>query len=170
MKTKTLLYRHWGHKAFIPENFMSITNDFYRNKPLGGLWASPITDSDITWEYWCRGADFMTDRLNEYFDFTLKDNAKVLVIKDLKDLDNLPRRPLKDTDDLQERLIKDMNADIDFSKLAEEYDAMLVYMHRSTDIPEDNQFLDGIYYKLYGWDVDTLLVFNPDIIEEIKEK
>ena len=60
-----------------------------------------------------------------------------------------------------------MNSDIDFEELAKNYDGIMVWMYRSTDISYETKLFDGMYYRLYGWDVDTLVVFNPDIIEEI---
>lgn len=163
------IYRHYGNKQFVRPYFTPVTNRYWGNKPHGGLYACPTKDVDIGWDEWSKGNDFMTDRLEKHFDFTLKDGAKVLVIKDLKDLDKLPRIDMGDKNLIDTYCITDMNADIDFEKLSKEYDAMMVWMYRSTDIPEEDSFMNGIYYKLYGWDVDTLLVFNPNIIDVIKE-
>ena len=60
-----------------------------------------------------------------------------------------------------------MNSDIDFEELAKEYDGIMVWMYRSKDIDEEARMFDGMYYRMYGWDVDTLVVFNQDIIEEV---
>lgn len=159
---KKEIYRHWGNSHFIHPYFTPISNNEWGNKPHGGLYACPTKDVDISWDEWCKSNDFMTNRLEKYFDFTLKDNARVLVIKDIKDLEKLPGYTKGDS-------YLQINGNIDFEKLSEEYDALMVYMYRSTDISEDD-FMDGMYYKLYGWDVDTLLVLNPDIIEEIERK
>lgn len=164
------VYRHWGNDKFIYSYFTPISNNReYSNKPHGGLWSSPINDVDVSWETWCRGEDFMTDRLEKHFDFRLKDNARLLVIKDIKDLDKLPRVNIDDEMSLiHTYCILDFNANIDFEKLKEDYDALLVYMYRSSDISEEDMIGNNtIYYKLYGWDVDTLLVMNPDVIEEV---
>ena len=59
-----------------------------------------------------------------------------------------------------------MNSNIDFEELAKEYDGIMVWIYRSSDIDLTRMSFDGIYYRMYGWDVDTLVVFNPDIIEE----
>ena len=60
-----------------------------------------------------------------------------------------------------------MNSDIDFEELAKEYDGIMVWMYRSKDIDKETRMFDGMYYRMYGWDVDTLVVFNPDVIEEV---
>ena len=62
----------------------------------------------------------------------------------------------------------DINENVGFVFVKEDYDAMLVYMYRSSDISEDGLFNnESMYYKLYGWDVDTLLVLNPNVIEVV---
>ena len=48
--------------------------------------------------------------------------------------------------------------ELDFEKLAEIYDAMVVYI--SADY--------NLYYRLYGWDVDSVLVFNPNVVEVVE--
>ena len=85
-----------------------------------------------------------------------------MVIKDIKDLDKLPR--VKNPEFILE--YDTMNSNIDFEELAKEYDGIMVWIYRSSDIDLTRMSFDGIYYRMYGWDVDTLVVFNPDIIEE----
>lgn len=154
------VYRHFGNNNFVYSYFTPVTNNEWSNKPHGGLYACPTKDVDISWESWCKSNDFMTDRLNKHFDFTLKDNARVLTIKDIKDLDKLPRFREDNDSSL-------FSIGIDFEKLSKDYDALMVWIYRSSDISQDTLSWDGIYYKLYGWDVDTLLVMNPDVIEEV---
>lgn len=52
---------------------------------------------------------------------------------------------------------------VDFESIAQFYDALFVKIY--TEDCED--FQQQAYWQLYGWDVDSLLIFNPDIIEEI---
>lgn len=161
------IYRHWGNNKFIYSYFTPITNREWNNKPHGGLYACPTKDVDISWDNWCRDNDFMTDRLEKHFDFTLKDNARVLTIKDVKDLDKLPRVDVEGKNLIETFCIIDLNANIDFEKLAKDYDAIMVWIYRSSDVDYNNPLCsEGIYYKLYGWDVDTLLVLNPSVVEE----
>ena len=162
------IYRHYGHSKFDKSLFCPISNREFSNKPHGGLWSCPTKDVEIDWKSWSKSNEFALDKLKEHFDFKLKNDAKILKIRDIKDLEKLPRVSNERIKDLLE--FDRMNSDIDFEKLAEEYDGMLVYMYRSKDLDIKERFFDGIYYKLYGWDVDTLLVFNPDIIEEVKDE
>lgn len=160
MKTKKEVYRHYGHSKFDPEMFQPVTNNEWGNKPHGGLYSCPTKDVDYSWKDWCIYNEFHTARLRKHFDFKLKRGAKVLVIKNIKDLDKLPRFR-EDTSSIL------FGIGIDFEKLSKEYDALMVWIYRSSDISYEELSWDGIYYKLYGWDVDTLLVMNPDIIEEV---
>ena len=125
------------------------------------------SDVDIDWKTWSEGNDFALGKLKEHFDFKLKDSAKILEIKDIKDLDKLPR--ISDRSQLKQYIesIDNMNSDIDFEELAKEYDGIMVWMYRSKDIDKETRMFDGMYYRMYGWDVDTLVVFNPDVIEEV---
>ena len=159
---KKSVYRHFGSSKFDRELFNPIHNRPFSNKPFGGLWACPVEDKDIDWEEWCRREEFNLESLEEHFDFTIKDDSKIMVIKDIKDLDKLPR--VKNPEFILEYDI--MNSNIDFEELAKEYDGIMVWIYRSSDIDLTRMSFDGIYYRMYGWDVDTLVVFNPDIIEE----
>ncbi len=162
------IYRHYGSPKFNPKAFIPISNKTFSNKPNGGLWACPTLDVDTGWDSWSISNEFYTERLKEYFDFKLKDNAKILVIKDLKDLDKLPRIQYTD-DNLKSILERDsMNSNIDFEELSKNYDGMMVWMYRSKDIDTKERLFDGMYYRMYGWDVDTLLVFNPNIMEVLE--
>ena len=160
------VYRHYGHSHFDINQFNQVVNRPYSNKPFGGLWSSPTEDVDIGWKEWCVGNEFNLDKLDTYFDFRIKDNSKILEIKDIKDLDKLPKVRL---DEEVKEIITSINivGDIDFEELSKEYDGIQVWMYRSKDINSTERLFDGIYYRMYGWDVDTLLVLNPNIIEEI---
>ena len=159
---KKSVYRHFGSNKFDRELFNPIHNRPFSNKPFGGLWACPVEDKDIDWEEWCRREEFNLESLEEHFDFTIKDDSKIMVIKDIKDLDKLPR--VKNPEFILE--YDTMNSNIDFEELAKEYDGIMVWIYRSSDIDLTRMSFDGIYYRMYGWDVDTLVVFNQDIIEE----
>lgn len=136
-------YIHYGSDKFDINKFNRIN---YKDvfpirtiKPYGGLWASPV-DSSWNWCDWCIQNDFNLDKLNEYFKFKLKNDAKVLYVNSI--------------DDIKKYYINTNGFDyIDFEHiLLDCYDAMEVTMNSE------------IYFTLYGWDVDTLLIFNPNCI------
>ena len=147
-----MIFEHLGHSRFDKERFNPIVNRDYWVKPGGGLWASPI-DSAHGWREWVKVNEFRLDHYNKgSFKFKLKEDAKVFVVENTKQL----------TDDL---LVREENEFskllhmklLDFEQLAKEYDAMLVLISK-----------DGcLYWDLYGWDCDSLLVFNPDVVEEL---
>lgn len=138
---------HMGSDHFDKYRFVPIKNDRDWVKPRGGLWSSP-ENSPYGWESWINDNNF-TYNLNSWFKFTLKAGAKVLEITNAKQLEDLPKG---------ETTLHHSWVVLDFEAIAKEYDAMLVM------ISSDNQ----LYWELYGWDCDTLLVFNPDIVEEVE--
>lgn len=162
------IYRHYGSQKFDPKAFIPISNKMFSNKPSGGLWACPTVDVDIGWDQWSRDNEFCTDKLEEYFDFKLKRGAKILVLKNIKDLDKLPRVNTEDSEIKSLLEMDSLNSNIDYEELSKNYDGMMVWMYRSKDIDTTKRLFDGMYYRMYGWDVDTLLVFNPDIVEVIE--
>ena len=145
-------YIHYGSQDFDENRFIKIHNREFSNKPIGGLWASP-SDADLSWKDWCEREEFREYKEDEYFKFKLRDNARVLEIKNKEDVDNLPK--------LDTSIVNIVS--IDFEKLAKEYDAIIVWMYR------DNhpKFHESMYYLMYGWDCDSILVFNKDMIEVI---
>ena len=104
------------------------------------------------WKSWCENVEFHLDKYREdnYFKFRLKKNANVLIITKKEELEKLPKQNLP----------VDYNSlfvALDFEKLAKQYDAMEVL------ISEDS----GLYWDLYGWDCDSILIMNKDVIEEV---
>ncbi len=49
---------------------------------------------------------------------------------------------------------------LDFEELSKSYDG--IELHLSEEETED--IFNGLYWKLYGWDCDSILIFNKDII------
>lgn len=144
------VYVHYGSNHFLRDYFLPITNNVScTDKPLGGLWASPTNDVDIGWETWCRLEGFKIDSLDKCFFFTLKDNARILT--------------LSTPDDLVDAGIS-LNCffdGIDFEELKKHYDAIQVYIQRG------DTYNNNLRHFLMDWDVDSLLVMNPNVIEEV---
>lgn len=143
------IYVHYGHKKFCKEICKPIENIQLFTKPKGGFWASRI-DAKFGWKDWCIGQEFRDIDENDAFRFKLKDNTKVLYINNTDILSTLPKAYIKDTN---------IFIFLDFEKLSKEYDAIEVNISECRDL----------YYSLCGWDCDSILIMNPDIIEEIKQ-
>lgn len=143
---------HYGHKEFDENMFVKISNSpYFRTKPDGGLWASDV-EAKYGWKDWCKAENFR-DRIEENsFEFVLTDNAKVLCINSVNDLRKLP----KAEDD--EFLISSW-VTLDFEKLSKMYDVIEVNISNDWDL----------YFTLYGWDCDSIVVMNPEVIEDIRE-
>lgn len=115
------------------------------SKPRGGLWASDIK-AKYGWKDWNKSENFTECSKENSFIFTLSDDANILHINSIKDLDSLPK--IKSKFGLTSWVV------LDFEKLAEIYDAIEVNI--SSDY--------NLYYKLYGWDCDSIIIMNPDIV------
>lgn len=151
-------YIHYGCDSFDRNLFQPIVNRERFVKPHGGLWASPV-DSEWGWKDWCTSESFHTDRLSESFTFTLSENAKVIHIRSVSDLTELPNQ--KPSPWFPG--VCDWKC-IDFEKLlADGVDA--VELHLSEEDRTNCGFMDGLYWELYGWDCDSILILNPDVVE-----
>ena len=118
-------------------------------KPMGGLWASDL-DAVRGWKDWCDDNEFRECEKDNSFKFMFTIDAKILTINSSNDLENLPKG--EDKYGMSSWVI------LNFEKIYQEYDAI-----------EVNISSDGmLYYRLYGWDCDSILVMNPDVIQEIK--
>lgn len=145
-------YIHYGADKYEPGKFKPIVNCNYDwTKPRsGGLWASPV-DAEWGWKQWCSSEDFETERLVSSFTFTLSPEARVCHVRTINDLRKLPKR---------QHMINSMYYLIDFEKAMQEYDA--IELHLSEDIGDSWE--GSLYFKLYGWDCDSILIMNPEVI------
>lgn len=141
-------YIHYGHKHFDKSLFSSIKNMHSLTKPIGGLWASDV-DAVRGWKDWCDDNEFREYEKDNSFKFTLVD-ANILTINSSNDLENLPK--------VENKYGMFSWVILDFEKISQEYDAI-----------EVNISSDGmLYYSLYGWDCDSILVMNPDVVQEFQ--
>lgn len=144
-------YIHYGANSFDLNEFNPIQNRHSFNKPLGGLWASP-TDAADNWFDWCCENDFRMDTLGESFQFDISPTSNIISIASVDD----GRKLVSDLPEIFsfDRTFFDIpELCIDFEKLLDRgIDAISFKLTPET------------YWLLYGWDVDSLLVFNPDCI------
>lgn len=151
------LYIHYGHRNFSKERVTKMRNgpggNMAINKPDFGLWGSPV-DCEFGWKEWCESEDFHTDTLDRYFVFKVKDGAKIFTVRKNDDISDYLCTPYMYT-------IEYMFPPkyIDFNKIMKEYDGMEL-------IHEDNY--SSLHYSyFYSWDVDSIVVLNPDAIEVV---
>ena len=138
-------YIHYGSTAFNPEMWHDVKNGGNITKPTGGLWASPI-DAEFGWREWNAESHFTTCSKENSFVFTLSKKAKVERIYTLADVDQLPQRNLGYATNM---------VAIDFEKCVEE----------GIDAIELCTLDNGLYWALYGWDCESIIVLNKDVIE-----
>lgn len=137
-------YIHYGTDLFRPDLVLR-EKHCVSSKPSRGIWASPIRDSAYTWRDFCENEDFRVERLALSFKFFLKEEAKILEIHNMDDI--LPfvnGRP------------SIFEETINFKKLYESFDGMELFLS------ENWRFHDSILF--YAWDVDSIVIWNPDII------
>jgi len=147
-------YIHYGHKAFSLNDFIDVSNEEYRNKPKGGLWASPI-DSKYGWKQWCEDEQFRECNDENSFIFELKPEAKIYQINCKEDILKLQKI---------EYAMMRSNIYPDFEQIKESgIDA--IQFNLSND--NEGTFDDSMYFALYGWDCDSLLVLNKHIIKTV---
>ncbi len=114
------------------------------NKPLGGLWASPI-DANRGWKDWAKAEDFCVCDENNSFTFTLAPTARVLLVKNPDDF-------LSKVVPYAGTFLSESAWNVDFLAIAREYDAVEVAINGFT------------YNAMYGWDCDSIVILNPDIV------
>lgn len=143
-------YIHYGHKSFDRNRFEPIKNEgCLMPKPYGGFWASAV-DAKWGWKDWCEDSNFMACTEKNSFSFHLAPTAKVLVIDSIDCLENLPKRKCDD-------FSHSMWVSLDFEKIRDSGIDAIEYV-----LSADHR----LYWALYGWDCDSILIMNPDVIVE----
>lgn len=139
---------HPDPTPFDPSRIKPVRNiDFV--KPEGGGWLS--VDGD--WERWVSGE--MPGRLSYGTCMvTLKDDARILEIRNADDLGGLPtvNSPEGNKPWLQ----------LDFETLSEQYDGIYVNIH-------GGKGQQSMYYLFYGWDASSVILFDQDAVKEVSE-
>lgn len=123
-----------------------------RNKPIGGLWASPI-NSKNSWGKFCDENDFNLKTLSKHFLFKLNDSANVYIIDNFKDLKNISTA----TNYYGQKCIN-------LPYLIQNYDGIYV--------TENASYLRNDYENICGlssWDVESICIWNKNAITHIEE-
>ena len=139
-------YIHYGNEKFDIDKFIPISNRPETTKPIGGFWGSR-KDTDLGWKEWCAEIDLKSKDLTKKLQFSLSENAKIIVIDNIKCLDKLPQNE-------NNHIVNKLFITLDFEKLSRQYDAIEVLISKD----------ERLYELLYGWDCDSILVMNPNVI------
>ena len=139
-------YIHYGSDHFDPLIFEPIYNDIGINKPRGGFWASPVA-AEHGWRDWCETENFCTESLNTYFEFNIRNDAKILYIRNKSEMIDVAARYKTDFG------LGLILTYIDWERIAADgYQAIVFEMNNDT------------HWDYNMWDVDTLVVIDPDIV------
>ena len=152
-----MIFEHYGSKHFDKKMFEEPITIGERvealNKPSNCFWGSPV-NAKKSWKDFCISEDFNVSSLKRHFKFGLKRFARVLKVLNKRDLYFIYRKyGIKDE---HGRRI------LDWNRIVKSYDAMILF------IPNDFDLLCKLH--LTSWDVDSVVVFNPDVVVEIKDK
>lgn len=145
-----IIYVHYGSTVFDSSKGFPIRNDANWSKPHGGLWASR-QNSTFGWKTWCEQEEFRDCDEHNSFKFRLHDNAQVAVIHNMKDLRCLPT--------IKSSISIFCGTVIDFEECVRQgYDAIELCWYGNE---YNEQKADDMYFGLYGWDCDSIVVLNP---------
>lgn len=144
------MYIHRGHDMFYPQALQAPDWISARSlKPECALFACKQETDD--WIKWCLSEGYGTEEgWQPNFVFTLSDNANLLVIDDISKYRNLYPYYRED---------RPYGIVYNWKDVREQYDAVYI------DLSADYRLIEK--FPLY--DVNQLIVFNPDVVEVIKE-
>ena len=149
------VYIHYGANKFDEKKFAPIKNEPGFSKPRGGLWCSRV-DAEYGWIDWCQDEGYRISRLNKCFKFHIKENANIVRINNMNDIHNL-------CDGVETQKLFGKKFAIDFESMANRgVDA--IELCTVGCIGVDIEYWDTVY----GWDCQSMVIFNPDIIEVIE--
>jgi len=166
------IYRHYFKndtkvKEFSYKEFKPIKNwEYTWVKPHGGLWASRLS-SKLGWKEWCEDRELNWCE-GEFFDFYISDKANILYLKNEDDIAKIIKEHanwvLQCTESL--RFIRYLR---DKEKYIDDYPMIPSIILNFQNILKDgvdalDVEIDKLYYPFFGWDCDSTLIMNPDII------
>lgn len=155
---KNTIFISYGTNKYEKDKFVPIylNSPFAQinNKPHGGLWGSPV-DSTNGWGDWAYKNEFHLHTLGEHFLFRIKNWKKIYIIDDIEDLKAISTK-------------KNFMGfkSIDINRLISKYDGIYATSKAVTTLKNIEK--TG-YQGLDTWDVESICVFNPSQIEEVKE-
>ena len=157
------VYVHYGCSAkdFHPDKFKRIKNIPFSAKPAGGFWASPAGgrgSHPFGWEDFCRRDGYRPRAgLDHKFFFCLDAGAWIFRIEGRKDFDLLPK--IRDGNGAFTREAEF----VDFGECFRRGVDAIIYSYSALH-SWGKDMEDEMDRNMLGWDCDSILILNPDII------
>ena len=170
----------WISHEPVDLNRIEAVENIHSVKPLGGLWLSPLNEdyTGTVWSSWIanQGPDIYRAQAGDsvFQTVSLKEDARILVIDSWEDFQLVLSAYLL-LDNLFAELVSGewaMNSQfLDFEKMSADWDGVYLTQkgQRETHRGPDRSIPLFATPNLYGWDLESILVFNPDAIETISE-
>lgn len=157
-------YVHYGCslESFDIGKFEQVRNRSFSTKPSGGFWASPtIHGRDrylFDWKNFCDNAEYypMARSLDKKFYFCLDIGAHVFKIESMADYKMLPKIVS------QEHITGRKEEFIDFEECMRQGIDAIEYGYST--VRRNENIKDEMDSKMLGWDCDSILIMNPEII------
>ncbi|MCM1220660.1 MAG: hypothetical protein NC548_39845 [Lachnospiraceae bacterium] len=151
------VYIHYGATKFDPTKNFPISNEPHWVKPRGGTWASRV-NAGFGWKDWNESEEFIECNPDNSFQFTIKEGANIAFIKTTADLQKLP---------VQNE--SKWNADHPWSRYLIDFEKCLELGIDGIELCIYGDEYEGadyfpIHYALYGWDCDSIVILNPDVV------
>jgi hypothetical protein len=140
---------HYGSIIYDLERFKPVKNYRKLSKPGGGLWTSPINSTN-NWKIWCKNNDYRYYPEDLNFKLKFNNNAKILIINSVKDIEDFPLR----------KGLEYLGA-IDFETIFKECDALWLTTNGLEEAVNSFPIL------LIGWDVETIFIANKECCYQI---
>ena len=173
LTVKLLTVEKWGFSNgidyFDKQFFKPVQNE--GRKVEGCLWTSPVK-SEYSWIDYIRSCEIRNYAKNEYYELCFKQGTRIAMIENYNDLLNMPYYDEEKYCHIQSRYI-------DFEKLATVCDCLWVttdglllasYPERTLGTAFLQREPHIIEFNLYGWDCETVLIFNPDCVLNVRNK
>lgn len=153
-------------RLFDREKFEEVQNIVsFANKPKrGGFWCSP-ENSVYGWKDFCRGEDFRTEDLDHGTRFDLKEGTKLLVI----DCEDDYMEALKKFGGRLSREYYTREKFLNFGLIKEAgYDGVYLTDNGNSVLHSPKFDEEEIEFCMNTWDVESILILNPDCMENIR--
>lgn len=152
---KERVYIHYNSDMYDQDRLRRAMVNKHKNsrydKPKG-LWASP-ENSKWDWKSWCIAEDFYVEKLDKNFRFKLSPDAKILRLNKIEEADRYIT------------WIDNRTIELNLPLIYNNFDAMEVSY--SSDYHFGSVWFDDsreVINLFNSWDVDSICVWNPDVI------